>query len=405
MALYGDISYDSRVLREAATLAADGLEVIVSCLAGEQTADVLPSGVTLQVLRPTVAQVVPGTPSPFTTPRSKRRFAIAARVAWIRGYSANLRAWGRMVRNACGDVDAWHLHDLTGLVAVAPGVHRTVPIVYDAHELFLETGTALHLPGPARAALRAYERHLVARAAAVVTVNDALAAVLRARYRPARIVVVHNCPERWSRSDEEPDSLRDAAGIDAAVPVVLYHGALSAYRGIEQLMGSLLEPGLDDVHLVLLGYGELRDRYVAEATDPRWGGRVHVLDPVAPPRLLSWVASADVGAMPIQPSTLNHRLSTPNKLFECLAAGVPVVASDFPSMRHVVEDDPTGALGVVCDPTRVDAVAAAIRSLLTLEPSAREALRARCFEAVRTRWNWDVQVEGLVRLYRDILDR
>ena len=49
-----------------------------------------------------------------------------------------------------------------------------------------------------------------------------------------------------------------------------------------------------------------------------------------PTELLDWVAAADVVAMPIQPSTLNHRLTTPNKLFEALAAGVPVVASDLP---------------------------------------------------------------------------
>ena len=53
---------------------------------------------------------------------------------------------------------------------------------------------------------------------------------------------------------------------------------------------------------------------------------------VPPEELLPWVAAADVVAMPIQPTTLNHRLTTPNKLFEALAAGVPVVASDLPGM-------------------------------------------------------------------------
>src|SRR5664279_3615515 len=55
--------------------------------------------------------------------------------------------------------------------------------------------------------------------------------------------------------------------------------------------------------------------------------------------------------MPIQDSTLNHRLSTPNKLFEALAAGVPIVASDLPELRRIVMEDPAGPLGVLCNPT------------------------------------------------------
>ena len=82
---------------------------------------------------------------------------------------------------------------------------------------------------------------------------------------------------------------------------------------------------------------------------------------VPPDELLGWVAAADVVAMPIQPSTLNHRLTTPNKLFEAMAVGVPVVASDLPGMAPIVRE--TGC-GVVCDPTDPAAIAAAIASIL-----------------------------------------
>jgi glycosyltransferase involved in cell wall biosynthesis len=402
MALYGDLTYDSRVRREATTLAAAGFDVTIACLAGERQARDLPDNVKVLVLRPSTTTILPGAPNPFLGSDPGRLTSVGQRIGWLRDYVRNLRSWGRLVLDASGHIDIWHAHDLTGLVAVAPNADPVTPLVYDAHELFLETGTALRLPRVVRSVLRAYERRLVSRASAVITVNDALAAVLRTRYKPARIVAVHNCPDRWSPPASRSTLLREAAGIPDEAPTLLYHGALSTNRGVEQLMDALLEPGLEKAHLVLMGFGEMRQRYGIAAADPRWRSRVHVLDPVPPAELLPWIASADVGVMPIQPSTLNHRLSTPNKLFECLAAGIPVVASDFPSMRRIVMDDEAGPLGVVCDPTRAGDVAVAIRSLLDLDRAEIESLRARCATAAQARWNWETEAASLLSLYDDL---
>jgi len=106
--------------------------------------------------------------------------------------------------------------------------------------------------------------------------------------------------------------------------------------------------------------------------------------------------------MPIQDSTLNHRLSTPNKLFEALAAGVPIVASDLPELRRIVMDDPAGPLGVLCDPTDPTSIAAAIEGLLGRPPDERAALRERCLGAARDRWNWETESARLVDLYADL---
>jgi glycosyltransferase involved in cell wall biosynthesis len=98
-------------------------------------------------------------------------------------------------------------------------------------------------------------------------------------------------------------------------------------------------------------------------------------------------------------------LSTPNKLFECLAVGVPVVASDFPTMKKIVLGDPAGPLGAVVDPTDPAAIAAAIRSIVNLDSRSAAELRNRCRNAARDRWNWEVESSRLVALYREILGR
>ena len=403
MALYGDVTYDSRVRREAAALARAGYDITIACLAGDVRAPDLPENVSVVVRRPPGTAVIPGSENPFFPGEVGRFESIRRRVAWLLSYVRGLRAWGRLAIASAGPVDAWHAHDLTGLAAVVPHLRPGVPIVYDSHELFLETGTALELPRPARWALRWYERRLAARAAALITVNEAVAAVLQEQHhRTDRVVAVHNCPDRWLPPPERPDLLRVAAAIPAGAPIVLHHGALSFDRGIEQLMEAMLEPGLQEAHLVLMGSGEMHEELVRTSKEARWGNRVHVLEPVLPVDLLPWVSSADVGAIPLQPSTLNLRLSTPNKLFECLAAGTPVVVSDFPAM-HAIVDNEGSPLGALCDPRQPRSIAAGILSILGLESADRQALRDRCLRAAAERWNWDHEATRLVSLYGEIL--
>ena len=405
MALYGALTFDSRVRKEARSLAEAGYDVTVVCLASGGTNTDLPANVTVVVRLPTGAKIIPGSSNPFFTGEEGRIDALRRRVAWLVSYVRGLREWGRLAVKAAGPVDAWHVHDLTGLAAIAPSLRAGVPLVYDSHELFLESGTATVLPRLARRALRSYERRLVSRAAVVITVNDEIATVLRRRYRPRATAVVHNCPV-LAASQPTPSSLiRDATGIPAGAPIVLYHGGLIAGRGIEPLMDALLADDLESVHLVLMGYGEMRDALRSLARSTPWRERMHVLDPVPPSVLLSWVASADVGAMPNPGRTLNDVYSSPNKLFECLAAGTPVVASDFPTLHRIIIDNPGGPLGAVCDPGDVDSIAASIRSILRLEPAAMGALRVHCRQAAEQRWNWDREARTLLSVYAEILPR
>ncbi len=98
-------------------------------------------------------------------------------------------------------------------------------------------------------------------------------------------------------------------------------GFFSRLRGLERLTAAMLEPELADAHLALLGYGLLRDELIKQASDPRYQGRIHVLDAVAPEELLPWVASADVGAMALPAATRNLVLATPKA--SCSSAWPP----------------------------------------------------------------------------------
>jgi glycosyltransferase involved in cell wall biosynthesis len=266
----------------------------------------------------------------------------------------------------------------------------------------MDSGSNDTRPRWAKAIMRRYERDLAHHAVALVTVNQSIGELLGSRLALSRVVVTYNTPARWDRGAERSDLLREAAGLSPATPVALYHGAFSAHRGLEELADALLQPGMDAVHAVYLGYGSREPALRELAADPRYGGRLHVLKAVPPDVLPAWIATADVGVMAIQASTLNHRLSSPNKLFESIATGVPVVVSDFVEMRRIVLDDPDGPLGAVCDPADPASIATAIRSILDLAPADRADLRARCLRAAHDRWNWETESAKLVALYASL---
>ncbi len=330
----------------------------------------------------------------------------AARPAWLDlewrlQWRFGVIPWTGGAVRAAPPGDVFHAHDLRALpAAIAARARVGGAVVYDSHEIFVEAGANARRPARSRAALRRVERSLAAEAEALVTVNDDLAAVLGpALGLDGRVVVVRNCPPRWDPPEDDPGLLRAAAGVPAHVPLLLCHGSFLPHRGFEQVAAALALPALQGAHAIFLGLGPLRPLLLGLAADPAVRGRLHVVDAVPPAVLPQWISGADIDVVAIQPTTLNHRLSTPNKLFESLAAGVPVVASDFGPMRDIVLGDVDGPLGVVCDPSDPAALADAARSLLDLPAADFTALRRRCLAAAHARYAWEIDRTRLLALY------
>lgn len=443
MFVRGDVSRDSRVLREARSAAAAGHTVtIVDQPVGATSAvalpDMPPAITVVHVPRPDrtyLALTLLRRPWRVASrglavargrgPATRRAAGLGAavvllpwmalravwngvmgalgregRLTWVDyafDWRTNILPWCAAAVRAAPVADLHHGNDLDALSAAAAAAKRDrAPYVYDSHEVFMAWGRHAAQPRPVRMVMARWERRLARAAAAVVTVNDECADELARRLGITRPVVVRNCSPRWAPPVPQGDRLREAAGIPAGSDVVLCHGGFQAGRGLEETALAMREPGLEAAHLVFLGYGHaFLDQVVA---DPLLAGRVHRLPAVPPDELLGWIATADVDVAVFRAVDLNHVLSTPNKVFESLAAGVPVVSSDTPARRRVLIDDPDGPLGVVCDATPAS-IAAAIRSILGAPPEARADLRRRCKAAADSRWNWDAEAERLLDAY------
>jgi len=368
----------------------------------------------LRTRRRGAGRTPPSTPATPTTPASGPSAASAARgrpgrllsgLVRIAAIALTVRSQRRAalatVRAAGLGADVVHGMAYMGIpVALELGRATGAKVVYDARDIYLEAANLARLPRPARALLARVERRWARRADRVLTVNRPYAEVMAARFGVPLPAIVMNCSYRWVPPDPPARRFHDRLGLDPATRVVLYQGGFSRERGIEQLLEAI--GSVPGAVLVLLGYGPLQAELEARAADPATGGRVHVLPAVPPTELLDWVAAADVVAMPIQPSTLNHRLTTPNKLFEALAAGVPVVASDLPGMAGIVRD--TGC-GLLVDPTDPAAIAAALRRILDAPEADRRAWRERALAAAHATYNWERQVEVLLDEYTKLTGR
>jgi glycosyltransferase involved in cell wall biosynthesis len=364
-------THDSRVEKEARTLVGAGYRVSI------------------------VADAAPGLPAHERRDGSEVH-RIARRGPPIPGIRFVVHEWRLARRLAALRPTLLHAHDTNALVPVARAAKRLgIAYIYDAHDLWLGR--------PRRQRGRMYfwlsrlyyglvERRLVPRAAATLTVSPPIVGHLRRRYRLPVVHLVPNYPE--AGAPPERGELRDLPGgdaIDPTKPVVLYLGGLMAARGLEQLVDAIGR--LPAAQLVLLGGGAEKERLLERAAAK--GASVHWLEPVATELVEAYATSANVGVSPIIPSCLNYRYSLPNKLFQYMGAGIPVVASDFRQVRDVVE---RSGSGLVVDTTRPDAIARGIRRVLA-DPVEAAAMGARGRAAVVDRYNWEASAVVLREMY------
>ncbi|MBI5511319.1 MAG: glycosyltransferase [Deltaproteobacteria bacterium] len=349
--------HDSRVEREASTLAGAGYDVLLLAQAG--------TGLPAVEHRGGVRV---------------RRLASATAGYYAAAVAHGLRFRPKVV----------HCHDLDTLL---PGAlvakTRAATLVFDAHELWTEraslTGGAwsrLH-----RGRYRVLERLLIGRADAVITVSDGIKDELVRRYRITAPTVLLNTPSMKRGTG----GLRRAIATDA--PVLLYVGGIQPHRGLEVAVAALAE--LREVVLVLLGpaWGATVQGLQAQAVALGVLERLQILPPVPPADVTAWAADADVGLCVIPPVSLSYRLALPNKLFEYALAGLPVVASDAPEIKRYVS---RFHLGITVAAPEPQALAAAVRALLADRRGARvhepdpAVVAALC---------WELQAEKLNALY------
>lgn len=256
--------------------------------------------------------------------------------------------------------------------------------VYDAHEIIWDAPT---ITAHQRRRWGAIERKHIKDFDRRYTVCDPIAREMVARYAIPTPTIILNCPRLDSTSKApEPSASPINAYRKPGEFLILFHGSLSVHRGLEQLVDAteILGAGF---RLVVLGHGPFLPEMKARVAGRGIDDRVSFIDSVPPDELPAWLAGADLGTIPYQRIGRNHEYSTPNKLFEYMHLGIPIIVNDLPEITRIVAD--AGGFGITVDCTDPKAMAAAI-SELRADPERRARMRAAALEAA-PRYSWEAQ--------------
>jgi glycosyltransferase involved in cell wall biosynthesis len=219
-----------------------------------------------------------------------------------------------------------------------------IPLVYDAHELYS------YQPGiPHDEAKRLFmeEFNLIKHVDELIVINPQQGAIMERDLNVKKWIACTNAtpwPERFEITTRY-DWIRDETQIPEDHKIMLFQGGINKERRIDYILRGLAAARRKDIHIVFLTFGSEIPLFREMARELGIGNRVHFLDLVPWDEMLFWAASADAGIMPYQATDQNTAISSPNKMYEFIMAGTPMIgSSDLVNVRRVVAGEQFGVL-------------------------------------------------------------
>lgn len=250
--------------------------------------------------------------------------------------------------------DLVQVHDLPALEAGTElAAAWNVPLVYDAHELYPEQKSFSRAQ---RNICSQAEARLIKKANLVFAVNESIGDEMARRYQITKPVTLLNAIDPLPDFDPAAsyNLLREKLNLPAERRILLFQGGFAPHRNLETLIQAMAYVKTNDVDLVMMGFGAYGDLLKAKAIRLKLlGTRIHFLPAVPQSELLQHSASADIGIIPYPHVDLNSYYCTPNKLFEFIQAGLPILANDSPELNRFVQANKFGYSARMDSPKKI----------------------------------------------------
>ncbi len=300
----------------------------------------------------------------------------------------NIRLFFYLLFRKC---DIFHANDLDTLPAnFMASLIRRKPLVYDSHELFTEVPELSGRP-VIRKTWEIIEKLIFRRLRYIITVNSSIAREYEKKYRK-KIIVIRNLPFKYQIGNNLT-SLNFGLPEDQKL-IILQGAGINKDRGAEEAVEAMQY--IDNAVLVIAGKGDAVEGLKERVTSSGLASRVFFIPAMPYERLMKLTSLCDCGLSVDKDSNLNYRYSLPNKLFDYIMAGIPVVVSDLPELRKIVEKY---GVGLIIEDFSPKGIAEKINLILSDRDTEG---RRDCLRKAAEELNWDNEKKILISLYNSI---
>ena len=263
-----------------------------------------------------------------------------------------------------------------------------IPLVYDSHEYFTETPELAGRPR-VQGIWKRIEKWIVPKIKDCITVNQSISGLFRDLYG-VDFQVVRNIP---SRKNFEATLTRKELGLPCDKKIVLMQGAgINIQRGAEEAVEAMKYT--EGVVLVIVGGGDVLPLLKNQVIESKLEEKVKFIPKQLPEKLFSYTANADLGLAIDKDTNINYRFSLPNKLFDYIHAGIPVLVSPLPEIKRIVDQYQVGDFIESHDPQHI-----ASRIMVMLSDEKCIATWKHNLKAAAGELNWETEKQVLVKIF------
>lgn len=287
--------------------------------------------------------------------------------------------------------DIYHAHDLDGLLCAFPAafIKRKV-LIYDSHELWSDTYPFANLRGM-QWLLPILEKMLIWRIQKGITVNQTIAQYLSRKYHK-EFIALYNIP-RISKITHASSNLRK---LFPNKQIILHLGATDEGRGMEEMIAASQYLS-KDYALVFVGGGKIENQLEEMLGKLNLKDKVFLFKAVPPEEIPGTIKQADLGLALTQKISKSYYFSLPNKIFQYIAAQVPILGSNLPEFKKIILQN---KIGEVVEPSKPKLIARKIIHMLKKSPQKR--YRHNLVGLAKEKYNWKAESEKLRTFYDKI---
>ncbi len=260
---------------------------------------------------------------------------------------------------------------------------RRAKVYYNSRELYAFLGGLRKRPY-LQSIVKFIEKIFIRKADLVLTTGEMDSEFLEKFYSIKNTLVIRNIP--LLQEPSEKIDFRKIYGIGEEKVILLYQGVLLEGRGIPVIMRAMVS--LPQTVLVLLGDGEQKNNFKSMSEKLNISDRVIFAGTFSQTQLINYTAAADIGLSLIENISVSYYHALPNKLFEYIMAGLPVLCSNLPQMKKIVEEYRVGEAISIED----DKMVAAALKRFTEDKQLLNSYKKNC-SAAAAQLNWQAEYE------------